>query len=159
VVIVGAYAPVAEFIRLAGSVNLDAVFMNISFVGSGALAADLGADGEGVMITQVVPFPFDTGLPLVGEYQAALAAHDPGMQPEFVSLEGYIVGRLVVAALGTIEGEPSRQALLDAFYAQGTFDLSGVELIFGEGDNQGMDSVFLTEINADGGFSAIARVF
>ncbi|MGF1623489.1 MAG: ABC transporter substrate-binding protein [Alphaproteobacteria bacterium] len=159
VVIVGAYAPVAEFIRLSRSVNLDAVFMNISFVGSGALAADLGADGEGVMITQVVPFPFDAGLPLVAEYHAALAAHDPEMGPEFVSLEGYIVGRLVVAALSGIEGEPTRQGLLDAIYTQGTFDLSGVQLTFGEGDNQGMDNVFLTEIDAAGGFASVARVF
>jgi len=159
VVIVGAYAPAAEFIRLANAINLDAVFMNISFVGSGALAADLGADGEGVMITQVVPFPFDASLPLVAEYHAALAAHDAAMQPEFVSLEGYIVGRLTVAALGLVDGEPTRQALIEAIYAQGTFDLGGVQLTFGEGDNQGLDQVFLTEINADGGFSAIARVF
>jgi branched-chain amino acid transport system substrate-binding protein len=159
VVIVGAYAPVAEFIRLAHSVNLDAVFMNISFVGSNALAADLGTEGEGVLVTQVVPFPYDPSLALVAEYQAALAAHDASLEPGFVSLEGYIVGRLVIAALSGIEGEPTRQALLDAFYSQGTFDIGGLSLSFGEGDNQGLDNVFLTEINAEGGFSAVARVF
>ena len=159
VVIVGAYAPSAEFIRLAHAVNLDAVYMNISFVGSAALAADLGVDGEGVLITQVVPFPYDTSLSLIGEYHAALEAHDATLRPGFVSLEGYIVGRLVVAALANVDGEPTRAALIDAFYAQGTFDLGGLQLTFGVGDNQAMDNVFLTEIDANGGFVAVPRVF
>ncbi len=57
VIMVGPYKPCAEFIKLARSVKLDAVFVNISFVGSNALAKELGNAGGGVVITQVVPFP------------------------------------------------------------------------------------------------------
>ena len=47
VVMVGAYKPCAEFIRLARMIKLDAVFVNISFVGSEPLAEELRRDGEG----------------------------------------------------------------------------------------------------------------
>jgi ABC-type branched-subunit amino acid transport system substrate-binding protein len=158
VVMVGAYKPCAEFIKLAKEVKLAAKFVNISFVGSDALAKELGADGAGVVITQVVPLPEDTSLPLVAQYQKALKAAKPGAQPGFVSLEGYMVGRLVVQALGTIKGEPTRQALIDAVYATGKFDLGGVTLTFAPGKNQGMDKVFFTVIQPDGSFKEVDKL-
>jgi ABC-type branched-subunit amino acid transport system substrate-binding protein len=155
VVMVGAYQPCAEFIKLAKQVKLTAKFVNISFVGSDALAKELGADGAGVVVTQVVPLPVDASLPLVAQYQKAIKAADPSAQPSFVSLEGYMVGRLVIAALGTIKGEVTRQALLDAIYATGKFDLGGVTVTFGPGKNQGMDKVFFTVIQPDGSFKEV----
>ncbi len=58
VVTVGPYKPVAEFIKLARQVKLDALFVAISFVGSDLLAQELGSDGAGVIVSQVVPFPW-----------------------------------------------------------------------------------------------------
>jgi ABC-type branched-subunit amino acid transport system substrate-binding protein len=69
VVMVGTYKPCAEFIKLAKRIKLDAVFVNISFVGSNALAEELGEDGKGVVVTQVVPLPTDTDIALVAQYQ------------------------------------------------------------------------------------------
>ena len=157
VIMVGAYKPCAEFIKLARKVKLDAVFVNISFVGSNALAKELGADGNGVVITQVVPFPQDTSIPLVARYTEALKAADPSAEPGFVSLEGYMVGRLVVEALQKVSGEPTRQALLDTVMNH-SFDLGGVTLDYGKDDNQGMDPVFLTVIQADGSFKPVTAL-
>jgi branched-chain amino acid transport system substrate-binding protein len=158
VVMVGAYKPSAEFIKLARRLDMNAVFINISFVGSDALAKELGRDGAGVIVTQVVPFPGDAEIPLVARYQAALKAHDAKAQPGFVSLEGYMVGRLVAAALERIPGEPSREGLLDAIAKGGAFDLAGAKLTYGANDNQGMDEVFLTVIAADGTFKAVTKL-
>ena len=96
VVTVAPYKPVAKFIKLAQQVNLNAVFVAISFVGSDALANELAGEGAGVIVSQVVPFPRDPSLPVVASYQAAISALDPKAKPNFVSLEGYLVGRLVV---------------------------------------------------------------
>lgn len=156
VVMVGAYKPIAEFIKLARKVKLNSTFVNISFVGSAALAKELGPDGEGVVITQVVPSPWDGSVPLVQQYQAALKAHDAKAEPGFVSLEGYLVGRLAIAALGKVQGELTRDAFLKAM--SGSFDLGGVTLTFGPGDNQGSDKVFLTVIQPDGSFKAVERL-
>ena len=158
VVIVGAYKPAAEFIKLARKVKMDATFVNISFVGSKALAGELGADGAGVVVTQVVPFPWDTSIPLVAEYQAALKAANPNAEPGFVSLEGYITGRIAIEALRKIDGDVTRQAMLDAIYNTGSFELGGVTLNYGPGDNQGMDEVFLSIIQPDGSFKSVERL-
>jgi len=158
VVMVGAYKPIAAFIKLARRIKLNAVFVNISFVGSDALAKELGPDGKGVVVTQVVPFPEDTSVPLVARYHQALKASNPQAEPGFVSLEGYMVGRLVIQALGKMKGEITRQALLDMIYGTGSFDLGGVTLSYGKGDNQGMDKVFLTVIQPDGSFRAVERL-
>lgn len=158
VVIVGAYEPAAEFIKLARSVGLDPVFLNISFVGSKALAEHLGEDGQGVLVTQVVPLPEDRATPLVAEYQDALRAANARADFGFVSLEGYIVARLVIEALERIGREVTRSDFLSAIRAIEELDLGGIVLSYGPQDNQGTDSVFLTEIRADGTFKAVERL-
>ena len=158
VIMIGAYKPCAEFIKVAKKAGIDATFLNVSFVGSKALAKELGKAGEGVVVTQVVPFPEDTSIPLVAQYQAALKRANPGSEPGFVSLEGYMVGRFIIEALNRIEGEPSRDALLDVIANTRDFDLGGVTLTYGPDDSQGMDEVFLTVIQADGNFKAVDRL-
>jgi ABC-type branched-subunit amino acid transport system substrate-binding protein len=156
VVMVGAYGPVAEFVRLSRQLEFAPTFVNISFVGSGALAAELGPDGAGVIVSQVVPLPWDTSVPVVVEYQAALAAHVPGAVPDFVSLEGYLVGRLAIAALQAAGESPTRESYLAALQGLSMVEIGGLGLQFGPGDNQGSDAVFLTRITADGGFEVVA---
>jgi ABC-type branched-subunit amino acid transport system substrate-binding protein len=157
VVTVAPYKPVAEFIKLAHQVKLDAVFVAISFVGSNSLAQELGSEGAGVIISQVVPSPWDASLPVVAAYQSAMTADDAKAQAGFVSLEGYLVGRLVVEALKRVNGEPTREKLLDAI-AAAPFDLGGVKLSYGPTKNQGSDQVFFTILQADGSFKPVVRL-
>lgn len=157
VIMVGPYKPCAEFIKLARQVKMDAQFINISFVGSNALAKELGNAGGGVVVTQVVPFPEDASIPAVAAYHAALKAADANAKPGFVTLEGYMVGKLVIAALQKISGEPTRKAFLDTTLGN-SFDLGGVNLVYGANDNQGMDEVFLTVIQPDGSFKAVTSL-
>lgn len=156
VVMIGAYKPCAEFIKIARQVRLNAVFVNISFVGADPLAVELGEHGAGVVVTQVVPYPRDRWNPIVAKYQAALAAHDPAATPGFISLEGYLVGRMVTAALARA-GQPTRADLMAAL-KQGTYDLDGFRLVFAPGKNQGSDSVWLTVVQSDGSFLAVDRI-
>jgi ABC-type branched-subunit amino acid transport system substrate-binding protein len=158
VIMIGAYKPCAEFIKLARQVKLDATFVNIYFVGSDALAKELGGAGAGVVVTQVVPLPEDGTIGLVKSYQAALKAVKPDAKPGFVSLEGYMVGRLVITALQKVEGDVTRQSLLGAITKTGSFDLGGVKLTYGPDNNRGSSQVFLTVIQADGGFKAVEKL-
>ena len=149
-IIIGAYEPVAHLITWARRIDLDSVFVNISFVGSNALAKELGPDGEGVFVTQVVPFPTDKSLPITAAYHRALAEYAPEVEPGFVSFEGYLAGRMTVEALQRCGNEVSRDCFLSAFNYGTTMDLGGFELEFGPWDNQGSDAVFLTVIGPDG---------
>jgi branched-chain amino acid transport system substrate-binding protein len=157
VVTVAPYKPTAEFIKLAHQQKMDAVFVAISFVGSDSLAEELGDQGAGVVVSQVVPFPWDKSLPAAVSYRTAIAAVNPNSKPGFVSLEGYLVGRLMVEALKRIPGEPSREALLDAI-ANAPFDLGGVKLSFGTAKNQGSDQVYFTILQPDGSFSPVLKL-
>ena len=157
VVTVGPYKPIAEFIKLARQLRFDAVFMAISFVGSDSLAQELGNQGAGVIVSQVVPFPGDKSLPVVTSYQAALAAVSPNSKPGFVSIEGYLVGRLVVEALKRIPGEPTRETFLDAIESA-PFDLGGITLTFSTTQNQGSNQVYFTVLQGDGSFRPVTRL-
>ncbi len=158
VIMISPYKPAAEFIKVAKQIKFDPTFVNISFVGSDALAKELGPAGAGVVVTQVVPFPKDTAIPVVGRYQASLKASAPNAQPGFVSLEGYLVGRAIIAVLEKAGGEPTRQALIEAVQKAGIFDLGGFQLAYSPSSNRGSDQVFLTVIQADGSFKAVDRL-
>ncbi len=158
VVIIGAYQPVSTMIRWARKLNYSPYFINISFIGSEALARTLGEDGEGVYVTQVVPFPQDASLPVVAEYQAALGQMDSGAAPSFVTLEGYLAGRLAAEGLRLAGPEPTRRGFLEALKTSGEIDLSGFRLSYGRNDNQGSDQVYLTVIDENGNFASVDKI-
>ena len=158
VIMVGAYEPIGTFILWAKQTKLlEAEFITISFVGSNALAGMLGPDGEGVYVTQVVPFPTDESLAVVASYLNALSEHDPAAVPGFVSLEGYLAGRLAIAGLERCGPEVDRSCFLDSLLDGGDFDIDGFPLSYADPmrDNQGSDTVFLTVIGADGNYHPI----
>ncbi|UWU67370.1 ABC transporter substrate-binding protein [Bradyrhizobium sp. NC92] len=158
IVMVGTYGPCAEFIKLAHRSGARPTFVNISFVGAVALAAELGPEGEGVIVSQVVPFPWDRSLKLVADYQAAQKAFDPTLTPDFVSLEGYLSGRLAAAALEKAGPNPTRASLLRAINDTGRFDISGSLFTVGTRMLDTPPKVFLTVIQKDGTFKAVDRL-
>ncbi len=155
VIIIGAYQPVAELIKWARFTGLDPVFMTVSFVGSNALAEELGPSGEGVFVTQVVPFPDDTSMAIVQSYHRALSEYAPFAIPGFVSFEGYLAGRLAIAGLARCGRDVTRDCFLESVYHGDDFDLDGFRLYFGADDNQGSDQIFLTVIGNDGQYHPI----
>ena len=154
-ILVGTYQPVATLIAWAQTTNFTPIFATISFVGSKALARELGRAGTGVIVSQVVPFPTATEPAIVGSYRRALAAYAPRAEPSFVSFEGYLAGRLAIAALTGCGRAVSRACLLDNLRRAEVIDLEGFELRYGDGDNQGSDAVFLTVIDSDGQYRPI----
>ncbi|WP_419838721.1 ABC transporter substrate-binding protein [Candidatus Poriferisodalis sp.] len=167
VIMVGAYEPVGTLISWSRNTGFDPVFITLSFVGSNALADQLGAVGEGVLVTQVVPFPLDESIPVVRAYQAALehvgTLHlqfdhvEPNPVPGFVSLEGYIAGRLAITGLEECGNSVTRRCFLNAILGAEQLDIDGFNMHFGDGasiteDNQGSDAVFVTRIGSDGAY-------
>jgi branched-chain amino acid transport system substrate-binding protein len=147
VVLVGAYPACAEFIKLSkAKVNENLTFCNISFVGSESLQSALGAYGEDVIISQVVPDPKDPSMPLVREYMQAMRQYQHGAALSFTSLEGYIAGKLFAEIASSVPGELTRDAFIASMQATGSFDLGGLVLTYGPEDHQGLDSIYLTTI-------------
>ena len=149
IIMIGSYRPSAEFIKWSKEVGMDAIFFNTSFVNINALAGELGPSSQGVLVTQVVPFPMSDTLDITKSYQAALKAFDPDLSPEFFSYEGYLVGRLALLGLEQAGLDVTRDSFLKAIRSLENVDLEGFLLDFGE-DNQGSDRVFITVLAADG---------
>ncbi len=158
IIIIATYKPAAAMIRWSRRLGFNPYFVNISVVGSSALARELGSDGAGVYVTQVVPFPLDTRLPVVAQYQSALAMTSPESEPDFVSLEGYLAGRLVVEGLRLAGPRPTPQGFLQALREAETIDLGGFLLRYGDADNQGSDHVYLTLIDEQGRVQPVSRM-
>jgi len=144
VIMVGAYKPCASFIRMARQQQLRVTFLNVSFVGSGPLAKELGSDGDGVIVTQVVPH-FASDLPLTRQYRAALSAAEHPGAPGFGSLEGYTVARMMLLSLDRIPGVPDRAAIVGSLEGLGRFDLGlGAQLELSPTEHQACHQVWPT---------------
>lgn len=158
VIMIGTYGPCAEFIKLSHRSGFTPTFVAVSFVGANALAKELGPEGRGVVVSEVVPFPWDTRQKLVADYQSAQKSIDPSATPDFTSLEGYLSGRLVARALQLVGPNPTRADLLRTINEVGTFDISGTVVNFGAQRKANPPAVYLTSIQADGSFKPIEKL-
>jgi len=146
VVIIAPYNPTAEFVRSARESGLKSRFAAISFVGTENLIAALGPAASGITISQVVPSPNDEQLPIAKEYRAALEHASADAKPSYVSFEGYITGRALLAALDKAGRDLTREKLIDAFDAMTGLDLGGMALSFSASNHQGSNNVYLTVV-------------
>lgn len=146
VIMVGAYAPCAKFISLARSSGLNTLFLNVSFVGSELLLRKLGEDSEGVLVTQVVPSLKKDRTPIVREYLKDYKRFKPNGRPDYVGLEGYLASRLLILALSRIEGELTRENVIQALEQLGDFDLGvGAPLHLSALQHQASQHVWVTQ--------------
>ena len=147
VVLVGAYSACSEFIKLSrNKISSDIVFGNISFVGTESLRKVLGGYGKGVVVSQVVPSPYDTDNVLIDQFKRTMAKYQHDAPITFTSLEGYIVGKLFGKIALAVKGELTREKFIATMEEVGWFDLGGLVLRFGPDDHQGMDTIYLTQI-------------
>jgi len=151
VVMVGAYAACAEFIKQMKKAGSGATFYNVSFVGSKALADALGESGSGVAISQVVPFPWGTAVPVVKEYQA-LAAKSGFNDYNFSAMEGFLTAKVMVEGLRRAGKNPTRESLVDALERMQDVDLGGFYVSYSPKNHAGSRFVDLTIIGRNGKF-------
>ena len=154
VLIVSSYGTVASFIPHLRREGSEALVMNVSFVGSNALARALPTSyRHGVGISQVVPFPWNPRVAVVRDYQNTIRRNHSGASFGFSSLEGYIAATMLVRALEAAGPDLTRQRFLSALDGIGSVDLGGFPVAFSPGRRQGSDFVELTfMVGRDGAF-------
>ncbi len=154
VLMVSAYKSCAAFIREMQRAGANPQFLNVSFVGARSLAAELGETGRGVVVAQVVPFPWNLGSAVVKEYQKVFGNYNGKQDFSFTSLEGFIAAKLFVEGLRRAGpgAKLTRENFITAMESAGTFDLGGFSVSFGPEDRSGSRFVELTIITKNGGF-------
>ncbi|HEU4922637.1 MAG TPA: ABC transporter substrate-binding protein, partial [Burkholderiales bacterium] len=151
VVMVSAYTSIAAFVREMQKLGSGATFYNVSFVGSKALADALGKDGVGVAISQVVPFPWGTAVPVVKEYQQ-LAKKAGYTDYNFSALEGFLCAKVMVEGLRRAGKSPTRDGLVEALEKMNDVDLGGFYISYSPTNRAGSKFVDLTIISRDSKF-------
>lgn len=122
---VSAYKSCAAFIREARKAGFGGQFFNLSFVGTRALSDELGKEASGIVVTQVVPSPYNSVTPISREFQAAVAAHGKNVNINYSSLEGYLAAKLFVDGLTRGGSRVSRESLMTGLESIGRSDYGG----------------------------------
>ena len=125
VVQISAYKSCAAFIREARKAGFGGTFYNVSFVGTQALADELGRQALGVVVSQVMPFPFSLTTPLSREYLAAVQRAGGDNKPNYSSMEGYVAAKLFVEGMRRAGRAPSRESLIAGLESVQSLDLGG----------------------------------
>lgn len=149
IVQVGAYKACASFIRQARRQGFGGTFYNVSFVGTQALVEELGAEARGVVVSQVMPFPYSPATTLSGEYLGALKDRR-GVSPNYSGMEGFVAAKVFAEAVRRSGRALTREAFLTAIEGMQNVNLGGFPVDFGPGKRMGSRFVELTLLTEDG---------
>ena len=110
---------------------------------------------NGVIVTQVVP-AVDSYASTVLKYKTALAKYFPGVPPDYVSLEGYVAGSVLLEGLKRVGPQLDTEKLVEALETVRDFDMGlGALISFGPTEHQGSHKVWGTQLNEYGRYQAI----
>lgn len=151
VVMISAYKSCAEFIRQMKQAGSASTFYNVSFVGSQALADELGAEGVGVAISQVMPFPWGPSVPLVKEYQR-LSARAGFKDYNFSAIEGFVAAKVFVEGLRRTGRNLTRDSFIATLEKMNEIDVGGFYVGFSPANHNASKFVDLTIIGRQGRF-------
>jgi ABC-type branched-subunit amino acid transport system substrate-binding protein len=149
VVMISAYKSCAAFIKAMRTAGCNPQFMNVSFVGSKALAHESGPAGRGVGVSQVVPFPWNLSAKVVKEYQQLIEASTGKQNYSFTSLEGFIAAKVLVEGLRRTGNDLTRERFIAAMEQLRDYDVGGFTVSFSPTDHSGSKFVELTVIGKD----------
>ena len=152
VVQIAAYGASAAFVRAARKAGFGGTFYNVSFVGTQALADELGKDGAGVVVSQVVPSPYQPSRQITREFLDAIKKGGDKVQPNYSSMEGFLAARIFTEGLrqAAASGKISRDSFISGMEGLGTQVISGFPVSFGPNDHTASSFVEMSMLTGDG---------
>jgi len=150
VVQVSAYKSCAAFIREARKAGYGGTFYNVSFVGTQALADELGKDGAGVVVTQVVPSPYYAANGITREFNDAVKKSGGATKANFSSMEGYLAAKVLTEGLRRASGKLTRDGLIAGLESIDRQQFGGFEVSFSPRNHVASKFVELSMITGDG---------
>jgi branched-chain amino acid transport system substrate-binding protein len=150
IVQISAYKSCAACIREARKAGFGGNFFNVSFVGTQALADELGKDALGVVVSQVVPSPYTASRALTREFAAAARRVGPDFRVNFSSMEGYIAAKVITEGLRRGGAKASREGLVAGLEALREESFGGFMVSFSPTEHVASRFVELSMLTADG---------
>lgn len=152
VVQITAYASAAAFVRAARKAGFGGTFYNVSFVGTQALADELGKDGAGVVVSQVVPSPYQPSRQITREFLEAIKKGGDKVQPNYSSMEGYLAARVFTEGLRQAQasGKITRESFVTGTESIGNQVISGFPVSFSGTSHAASKFVEMSMLTGDG---------
>ncbi|HET6828216.1 MAG TPA: ABC transporter substrate-binding protein [Ramlibacter sp.] len=150
IVQISAYKSCAAFIRAARTAGYGGTFYNVSFVGTQALADELGKVGAGVAVTQVVPSPYNSARPIAREFVEAVKKAGGDYQANFSSMEGYLAAKVITDGLRRAGAKPTRESLVTALESLSNQSYGEFSVSFSPTDHVASRFVELSMLTGDG---------
>ena len=152
VVQIAAYGASAAFVRAARKAGFGGTFYNVSFVGTQALADEQGKDGAGVVVSQVVPSPYQPSRQITREFLDAIKKAGDKVQPNYSSMEGFLAARIFTEGLrqAAASGKISRDSFISGMEGLGSQVISGFPVSFGPNDHTASTFVEMSMLTGDG---------
>lgn len=153
IVQISAYRSCAAFIREARKAGFGGTFYNVSFVGTQALSTELGKDARGVVVSQVMPYPYSPNSAISGEFLEALKAasvNNKNLSANYSSMEGYVAAKVLVEALRRAGRGASRESFISAIQSMQNHQMGGFTVNFGPNQHTASKYVDLTVLTDDG---------
>ncbi len=150
IVQISTYRSCAAFVRAARQAGFEGVFYNISLVSAQALAQELGPDARGVVVSQVMPFPFTPTTRIAGEFLAVgQEALGPRFAPGYTSMEGYVAAKTLVEGIRRATGNLTTASLSAGLESLRDFDMGGFRIDFSPDRHVGSRFIELTILTTD----------
>lgn len=143
------YMATAELVLQMKKSGSHPQFLGLSTVGTDQLTQLLGTEARGIGISQVMPFPWDSTIPVVKEYQSSLLFLEKNPSYSYAGLEGHIMAKLTVEALKKVGKDLTREKLVSALETM-DIDLGGYRIKYTLASHAGSNVVTLTVIGASG---------
>ena len=150
VVQISAYKSCAAFIRAARQAGYGGTFFNVSFVGTQALADELGREGRGIMVSQVMPFPFSTTTAISREYLDAVKRAGGDATPNYSSMEGYMAAKVLTEGFKRAGRNPTRESLIAGLESIQNMSFGGFTVNYGPRNHVASKFVEISMITEDG---------
>jgi branched-chain amino acid transport system substrate-binding protein len=151
IILVSLYNASAAFIRKMRLSGYGGQFLTFSVVGIDPLFSALGKEIGGIVISQVVPSPRSSAMPLIKEYLEVL--NQTEQAPSYESVEGYIAARCFAEGVRRStagSGKPDRAGLRKAFASMSDYDVGGFRVNLRPQKYESVRAIDLVSITPDG---------
>ncbi|WP_295984038.1 ABC transporter substrate-binding protein [uncultured Variovorax sp.] len=148
IVLVSLSGTTANAIRKLRKSGYAGSFMAFSIVGIDPLYATLGKDIGGIVISQVVPSPRPSAIPIVKEYLAAVDNSD--QNPSYEGLEGFIAAKAAGEAVKRAGRGFNTAGLMRVMSGMTDYDVGGFRINLRPGLRDSVRNIDLISISADG---------
>jgi len=148
VMVIGSGSEAARIIREMKKAGSAAQFVTLSNNAADSFIKELGDDGKGLIITQVVPGMNSSQMSIASEYRGMAKAQK--VEPSNAGMEGFMSAKVLVEGLRRAGPEPTREKLIASLENLRDYDLGGILISYSPTRHTGSSFVEMSIVSSTG---------